>query len=338
MLIARAPVRVSYAGGGTDLDFYAADHEGLVVNAAINKYFYVFISPNGHGSLQISSADFRAFLRYDSDELPLAVGGPIKHVHAACGYVGIRRGYSIFIASEVPSGTGLGSSSAVAVALVKGLSALKNESPSPSDLARAACEIELDILKMPIGRQDQYASAFGGINAITFSATGVEVEPLDLTTDCLRRLEESTMLFYTGLSHDSSQILEEQRTRIRGGKRATLKALHTIKDSAVAAREALLEARPDCLGALMDTAWQAKKQLSGSISNQFIDDAYTAARRAGALGGKIAGAGGGGFLLLYCPMESQDSVTRALHSLGLLRTDFHFDFAGARILMNNVAG
>jgi D-glycero-alpha-D-manno-heptose-7-phosphate kinase len=146
------------------------------------------------------------------------------------------------------------------------------------------------------------------------------------------------MLFYTGLSHDSSEILVEQRARIQDRKAPTMEALHSIKQSAEAAREALLEGEPDRLGPLLHAAWQAKKQLSGGITNELIDKAYEAARAAGALGGKIAGAGGGGFLLVYCPPERQDAVTGALHSLGLLRTDFHFDFAGARILMNNVAG
>ena len=337
MLIARAPLRISYAGGGTDLESYYREHGGLVVSGAINKYFYVFVSPDGDASLQVSSADYRAFLRYEEEDgEPAGVGGELKHAEAAFKQMGIRSGYSVFMASQVPSGTGLGSSSAVAVALVKALSTLRQRALTKEQLAEAACGIELDELRMPIGRQDQYASAFGGINAIRFSARGVEVEPLDLDLECLRRLEASTMLFYTGLVHDSAKLLREQRERASRKEAASLEALHLLKRAAEECRSALLDGHPDQVGEIMDAAWQAKKRLSSGVTNRLIDDAYDAARQAGARGGKIAGAGGGGFMLLYCPPAQQKKVTAALRRLGLVRTDFRFDFAGARVLMNNV--
>jgi D-glycero-alpha-D-manno-heptose-7-phosphate kinase len=316
---------------------YSAEYGGMVVSAAIDKYFYVFISPNGDGALQISSADYRAFLRYGTNGDPIGVGGELKHAEAALQPLEVTRGYSVFMASQVPAGTGLGSSSAVAVALIKGLSTLKHMSLSKAELAAAACEIELGRLKMPIGRQDQYASAFGGVNAIHFLPSGVRVEKLDLPLDTLERLQKHTMLFYTGLVHDSSVILRDQRARMSDSERSNLQQLHAIKRAAEMVRIALLDGNVEQVGPIMHESWEAKKSLSDGITNQAIDEAYCAARKAGALGGKIAGAGGGGFMLLICPPGHQWAVEIALHEKGLVRADFNFDFAGARVLMNNVA-
>jgi D-glycero-alpha-D-manno-heptose-7-phosphate kinase len=337
MLIARAPTRISYAGGGTDMEPYSAEHGGMVVSAAIDKYFYVFISPNGGSALQISSSDYRAFLRYGLNGDPIGVGGELKHADAALQYLDVTRGYSVFMASQVPAGTGLGSSSAVAVALVKGLSTLKHMTLSKAELAEAACEIELVRLGMPIGRQDQYASAFGGVNAIYFSTTGVRVEKLELNAETFERLQRHTMLFYTGLVHDSSVILQDQKARMTDADRSNIEQLHFIKRAAEMVRDAILDGDVAAVGRIMNDAWQAKKKLSDGISNETIDSAYEAACRAGALGGKIAGAGGGGFMLFICPPSGHAAVEAALHQKGLVRADFNFDLSGARVLMNNVA-
>jgi D-glycero-alpha-D-manno-heptose-7-phosphate kinase len=337
MLIARAPTRISYAGGGTDVEPYSNEYGGMVVSAAIDKYFYVFVTPNGGGALQISSADYRVFLRYGVSGDPIGVGGELKHAEAAFQYARISQGYSVFMASQVPAGSGLGSSSAVAVALLKSLTTLKHVVLSKADLAAAACDVELGRLRMPIGRQDQYASAFGGINAIYFSASGVRVEKLEIPTETVERLQQSTMLFYTGVVHDSSVILREQKARMKDTEHSNLEQLHAIKRAAELTREALLAGDVAGIGPIMDAAWHAKKSLSDGISNPSIDNAYLAARQAGSLGGKIAGAGGGGFMLLICPPDRQAAVEVALHAQGLVRADFEFDFAGARVLMNNVA-
>ena len=337
MLIARAPTRISYAGGGTDVEPYCTEHGGMVVSAAIDKYFYVFISPNGDGALQISSADYRAFLRYGTNGDPIGVGGELKHAEAAFHYAGVSRGYSVFMASQVPAGSGLGSSSAVAVALIKGLTTLKHVSLTKAELAAAACDIELGNLRMPIGKQDQYASAFGGINAIYFSPSDVRVEKLEVPNGTFERLQEFTMLFYTGLVHDSSLILRDQKARMTDSQRSNLGQLHAIKRAAELTRQALLEGDVERVGPIMHESWEAKKALSDGISNSSIDSAYAVARQAGALGGKIAGAGGGGFMVLICPPGRQVAVETALHNVGLVRADFSFDFAGARVLMNNVA-
>lgn len=337
MLIARAPTRISYAGGGTDIEPYYAEYGGMVVSAAIDKYFYVFISPNGDGALEISSADYRVFLRYGLNGDPIGVGGELKHAEAAFEQAGVTRGYSVFMASQVPAGSGLGSSSAVAVALVKGLSTLKHISLSKAELAAAACDIELGRLRMPIGRQDQYASAFGGVNAIHFSQGSVRVEKLDLPNGSLERLQQETMLFYTGAVHDSSVILRDQKARMTDPKRSNIQHLHAIRQAAEMMRDALCHGDVDKVGPLMHESWEAKKRLSDGITNQAIDDAYCVACQAGAVGGKIAGAGGGGFMVLICPQHRQAAVEAAMHVKGLVRADFNFDFAGARVLMNNVA-
>jgi D-glycero-alpha-D-manno-heptose-7-phosphate kinase len=244
----------------------------------------------------------------------------------------------VFMCSQVPAGTGLGSSSAAAVAMVKGLSTLLQRPLTKAELAETACDIELRRLRMPIGRQDQYASAFGGLNAISFTTSGVEVEPLPVTPACLRTLETWTMLFYTGRTRDSAEILRDQQARMHAGRGGNLDALHAIKAAAHDAREALLAGRAECLGGIMHRAWLAKRRLSDGISSPGIDHAYDTALAAGALGGKIAGAGGGGFLVLHCPPDRQRGVTDAMGQLGLVRADFHFDFSGARVLLNNATG
>jgi D-glycero-alpha-D-manno-heptose-7-phosphate kinase len=223
------------------------------------------------------------------------------------------------------------------VALIKGLTTLKHMSLGKAELAAAACEIELGLLRMPIGRQDQYAAAYGGINAIHFSPTTVRVEKLNVPDGTIERLHRQTMLFYTGVVHDSAMILRDQTARMQDSKRSNLDQLHVIKQCAQRMREALLAGDVGQVGPIMDEAWLAKKSLSDGITNELIDSAYAAACEAGALGGKIAGAGGGGFMIVICPQERQPAVESALHAKGLVRADFNFDFAGARVLMNNVA-
>jgi D-glycero-alpha-D-manno-heptose-7-phosphate kinase len=334
VLIARAPLRISFAGGGTDLPAYYRRFGGMVISAAIDKYSYVFVSPNGDRSLQVSSANYHALLRH-TVPMPIPMDGELRHARAILNELGIVAGYSIFLASEVPPGTGLGSSSAAAVALLKALTALRGEVRAKGDLAELASRMEIEALHMPIGKQDQYASTFGGINAIQFSADGVAVRPLALLPEARSRLQASTMLFLTGLTHESTKILSQQETRTQSGERQVLAALHAIRSSADEARVAIERGDIGALGAIMHRGWECKKQLASGITTPGIDRAYEAARRAGALGGKITGAGGGGFLMLCCEADRQPQVTAALGELGLTKLDFHFDQAGARVLVNN---
>ncbi len=336
MLVVRAPMRISFAGGGTDIPAYYESFGGMVVSTAINKYVYVIVTSSSHDSLQVSSSDYSTFLRHSGGE-EVAEAGKLRYARAFLREFGIRTGYSIFMASEMPPGTGLGSSSALAVALVKALAALGGEVPNKAEVAELACRVEIEQLKMPIGKQDQYASAFGSVNAIHFSADDVKVEALAISQRTRDWLSQSILLFFTEQSHESAEILSEQRHRTAEHDPDTLNALHEIKEHAVEAREALLTDAPDRLGDIMHRSWLAKKRVATGISNERIDSAYDAAIKAGALGGKISGAGGGGFLMLACDAACQDSVTTAMEHHGLVRADFHLETSGARILVNNAA-
>jgi D-glycero-alpha-D-manno-heptose-7-phosphate kinase len=328
-------MRISFAGGGTDLPAYYMRHQGMVVSAAIDKYTYVFISPNGSGGLQLSSSDYSTFVRHSGGE-EVAEAGKLSYARAFMRRFGIRAGYSVFMASEMPPGTGLGSSSSLAVALAKALAAIQDDLPEKAAVAEIAAQVEIDHLHMPIGRQDHYTAAHGGINAITFSAGGVAVEPLTINEATRAWLMDSLMLFFTEQSHESREILSEQSRRSQEDDEAIV-ALHEIRDHAEEVREAFLSDEPQRLGEIMHRTWLAKKRLAPGITNDHIDAAYEAANAAGATGGKIAGAGGGGFLLLVCPSGRQGDVSKEMGKLGLTRSDFHFDSSGARILVNNAA-
>jgi D-glycero-alpha-D-manno-heptose-7-phosphate kinase len=336
VLIARAPMRLSFAGGGTDLPAFCEEHGGMVVSMAIDKYVYVFISANGHDSLQISSSDFSTFFRHSGDG-DVAEEGKLRYARAFVREFNIRSGYSVFMASEMPPGTGLGSSSALAVALTKALTALRGQVPEKASIAELAATVEMDRLQMPIGRQDHYAAAFGGLNAIHFERDSVRVEPLEVSVRTREWLDASVLIFFTEQSHDSREILEEQDKRSREHNPETIGALEAIWGHAHEAREALLEDRPEDLGPILHRTWLEKKKIAPGITNLGIDNAYQAGLAAGATGGKIAGAGGGGFLMLVCPGGTQLPVTSALETLGLTRADFHIDYAGARVLVNNGA-
>ncbi len=346
MLIVRAPVRISFGGGGTDLESYYARYGGLVLSAAINRYCYAIITPGELENVQISSADMRLFnnrrasLPGDTEGVidpPPGTDDVLRLPWAVLRHFGIRRGLNIFLASEVPPGTGLGSSSALAVALVKALAALSDEPFSRAQIAEIASEIEITDLGAPIGRQDQYASAVGGVNTIRFAADpgGVSVEPLPLTRDRLQQLEHHLLLFFTGTARNSASILRAQQAATADGEDGVIAALDAIKALALEMRACLLLGDLERFGALLDQGWQRKKQLAGGITTPAIDAAYAAAQSAGAWGGKITGAGGGGFLLVCCPPERQFAVIAALREHGLHRMSFRFDRKGASVLLNS---
>lgn len=334
MLIARAPVRISFAGGGTDLPAYYERYGGMVVSTSIAKYFYAILGTAGHGKLQITSADYHTFYRHKG-EGELFWDGDLALPKAVLHQFGINRGLSMFLASEVPPGTGLGSSSAVAVGIVKALAAITGGELSRQDIAELAAYIEIEKLGMPIGRQDQYAAAFGGINAITFSESGVTVEPLAISPATVRELEARLMLFFTGSSRNSASILREQKESSEKKRGFVVESLHAMKEMAREARRCLETGDLSNFGELLHKSWEQKKSLASGITNSFIDECYATARMAGAGGGKITGAGGGGFLMLYCEEPYQETVTRVLEQKGLAHTDFAFDSSGAEIIMDD---
>jgi D-glycero-alpha-D-manno-heptose-7-phosphate kinase len=334
MLIARAPLRVSLAGGGTDLPAYYEQHGGAVLSTTIDKYFYVFLSPSDGDHVQVTSSDYRAFYRKRLDE-PSLWDGVLNLPKAVIDHFGTRTGLSVFLASQAPPGTGLGSSSAVAVALIKAMSVLSGKKLSAHQIAELACFIEIEQLGMPIGKQDQYAAAFGGLNFFQFTRDGVQAERVDPGPEVVAALDARLMLFFTGMWHDSGEILKEQRDNSQA---AAVESLDHIKAIATAMRDDVCRGDLTRIGERMHESWLAKRGLATGITLPQIDRWYNLARSAGASGGKIAGAGGGGFLLLYCEPEYQDRVTQVLSEEGLVQMDFSFESGGALVIMNNLVG
>ncbi len=323
MLIARAPMRISFGGGmrisfgggGTDLEAYYAKYGGVVISTTINKHFYSVVTTDESDDLQVISADYRSLFRH-SPYNDLFWDGDLALPKAILHHFGIRRGVNLFVASEVPPGTGLGSSSAAAVTMILAIS------------------IEIDKMGMPIGKQDQYASAFGGLNKITFSGEGVTVEPIKIAADVERTLERRLMLFFTGSSRESTTILEHQRKSTQEHDESVLRALHTIKQIAAGMQACLERGDLDEFARLLHYSWQEKRRLAPGLSTNFIDECYTLALEGGASAGKITGAGGGGFLLIYCQEQAQEGVTRALEDRGLKRMNFRFDRSGMSVVLN----
>jgi D-glycero-alpha-D-manno-heptose-7-phosphate kinase len=335
-LIAQAPVRISFGGGGTDLAAYYRRYGGMVVSTAINRYVYTIVSDGVFDSQQIISADYHTFYRRPLSE-SLIWDGDLALPKTVLGYFGVKTGIDIFLASEVPPGTGLGSSGSVAVSMVAALSAWLNRPMNKADIAEIACHIEIDRMGMPVGKQDQYGAAFGGLNVFTFTDKGVDVEPIHLDPDTLTRLQRSILLFYTGQARDSSKILKRQQSASQEDRPEVIQRLHAIKALGLEIRDALVAGDINSFGNLMHQSWLNKRALVSDISNSNIDNWYTLAREAGAIGGKITGAGGGGFLMLVCPVGAQAAVTDALSAQGLRRMDFSFDFVGARVVSTDMA-
>lgn len=333
MVIARAPVRISFGGGGTDLAAYYTSFDGFVVSAAITRYCYVVANASADGGMRINSADYQC-CEHGAVGSVLPVQEPLILPKAVLEWFAQRDllpdGADLFLAAEVPPGTGLGSSSAMTVALLQALSAYVGLPLDARSIAALACTLEIERLDMPIGKQDQYASAYGGINTIDFTSGGVTVTPLGLAPDVSAALCSRLLLFSTGQRRDSRAILGQQRADT-GTKRVVIDSLHRIKALAYAMCEALVAEDLDRFGDLLDRAWREKRSLSGNISSASIDVWYAAARAAGALGGKITGAGGGGFLLLYCPPERQPQVRAAMAQCGLQELAFDFDSDGAQV-------
>jgi D-glycero-alpha-D-manno-heptose-7-phosphate kinase len=337
MLLARAPLRISLAGGGTDLAAYYTKYGGAVVSLTVDKYFYVFLSLSESPHIQVTSSDYRTFYRQRLDESPLW-DGDLSLPKAIIDHFGLQIGLSVFLASQVPPGTGLGSSSAVAVALIKALSVLTGRRLSRRQVAELACQIEIQKLGMPIGKQDQYAASFGGLNYFEFHPHEVNVRPIELPLSSLLQLEDRLMLFYTGRSRNSGQILSEQKRNSEDNRSSVIEALHVIKQAAVDLAQELARGNIASVGHCLDESWKAKRLLAHGISDPWIDQWYEAAKAAGASGGKIAGAGGGGFLLVYCEPEHQDCVTSVLRANGLTPLGFRLESAGAIVLTNTLAG
>jgi D-glycero-alpha-D-manno-heptose-7-phosphate kinase len=322
MIITQTPLRISFAGGGTDLKDYYARSGGCVLSTAIDKYIYVIIKER---------FDDRIRIGYSRTEMVDAVD-EIEHelVREAMRRVGIARGVEISTMADIPSeGSGLGSSSSVTVGLLHALYTYKGVLVTPDQLAREACEIEIEILGKPIGKQDQYIAAFGGLRRFTFHPDdNVSVETVPLSEEKRRRFGESLLLFYTGITRKADTILAEQKDNIP----ARAAALDQLKAQTAEIYEALMGDNMNRVGRILDAGWQHKRQLADRISNSEIDALYDRALDAGAMGGKIAGAGGGGFLLLYCPPDRQHTVRAALQ--GMKELPFALERDGTKVIFN----
>jgi len=333
MLISRAPVRISFAGGGTDLPAFFLKHGGAVVNATIDKYVYVILTVHAGPELQILSSDYRTFYRHTPGEA-LLWEGDLNLPKAILHEFDIHHGVSMFLASEVPPGTGLGSSSTLTVAAVKAVSAARGQTLSKMEVAQWATRVELEKMGMPIGYQDQFASAFGGLNFMEFDSNGARVTPIRTPPGTLEKLQSGLLLFFTGTARESSKILSRQRSATEKSEAEVLHALTSVRDMAHELRDTLQRGDVTGFGQILHAGWEHKKKFASGISNPEIDEAYETARAHGAIGGKIAGAGGGGFMMLYCNDGAQPAVTDALEARGLRRMDFRFEQGGARVLLN----
>jgi len=336
VLIVRSPVRISFGGGGTDLPAYYEQFGGAVLNVAINKYFYTILGKRTDGRIQIISSDLRMFenlqdlsnleVRGSALEIPLAV---LKELN-------FNLPVDLFLASEIPPGTGLGSSASVCVNLLKTLTTYLHRPMSKYDLAEQAFYIARHTLARNVGKQDEYAAAFGGLNYFTFSPDGnVSAEAIKIDPAILQELQSHLMLYFTGAAHNSWTILKEQEASTRHRSGSALDALHEVKALAAEMRDALLQQNLPRLGELLHLGWMAKRRVSARISDARIDALYELAREHGTTGGKITGAGGGGFLLLFCLPADQQSVRTALQAQGIQEMKFAFDMQGAQVIVND---
>ncbi|MCA1814501.1 MAG: hypothetical protein LC624_11225 [Halobacteriales archaeon] len=325
LIRAKAPLRVSFGGGGTDLASYFDEHGGAVISATINKYAYGTLQPREGSGITVKSLDFDIVakfegteaLRYDGSlDLPKAV---IKNFHPS-------QGLDLFLHTEAPPGSGLGSSSSMVVALIGLFKQWRGLPMTDYDVAELAYRIERQDLGIQGGKQDQYAAAFGGFNFIEFTRDTTVVNPLKIRKSVLNELEYRCLLVYTGKTRLSANIIQEQQQRTRSGQ--NLDALHATKQLAVRMKNALLQGKLDDLGALLHEGWEQKRQFASKVSSPEIEKVYEVARQHGASGGKVLGAGGGGFMLLYCDFERKHEVARELERIGARPSGVSFEPEG----------
>jgi len=321
MIIVQTPLRVSFVGGGTDFEDFYLKHGGAVVSTSIDKYIYVIVKER---------FDDMIYLNYSKKEIVDKIDD-IEHelIREAMRLTGVSSGVEITTLADVPSGgTGLGSSSSITVGLLHCLYSYRGDLETQETLAREACQIEIDIVGKPIGRQDQYIAAYGNLRFISFDKSGIQVEKLELLSEEKERLNSELLLFYTGIARNSEEVLIEQKMNIK----ERLEILNMMRKLTFKAKDAILEYAFEDFGEILHQDWELKKQLASGVSNSKIDEIYEVARKAGAIGGKISGAGGGGFLLLHCPKSKQDEVIRALR--GLREMPFRFEPNGSKVIFD----
>ena len=322
MIISQTPLRISFAGGGTDFAGFYQSEGGCVVSAAIDKYIYVIVKERFDENIRVGYS--RTEITDDLDNLQHEL------VREAMRKIGTKPGVEISTMADIPSeGSGLGSSSSVTVGVLNALYAYEGSIAPADTLAREACEIEIDILGKPIGKQDHYIAALGGLRCFEFRPDGeVEVQPINMSEELRRELSDHLLLFFTGVTRKSADILSEQKENITDH----FGTLRSMRDQAIELRHQLEMGSIDAVGYAMREGWELKKKLAGKISNPHLDELHGEAIAAGALGAKIAGAGGGGFLLVYAPRDRISSVRRALSHLKEL--PFQIERDGTKVIFN----
>lgn len=324
MIITRSPLRISLGGGGTDLPSYYREHTGFLVAAAIDRHVHIVIN---------RSILPEMILKYSQTERVTEVA-QIQHplVREAMTLVGIpAEGLEIAAMADIPAGTGLGSSGSFCTALLRGLHALRDGNPSAAEIGEQACHIEIDRLNEPVGKQDQFIAAVGGVTCFRFNPDGhVEYWPLRASSDTLRKLESNLQLYFTGYTRSASEVLREQDTKTKSADQSMIDNLHFIKDLGVKSKEALECGDLRGFAELMNIHWRSKKKRSGNMSNSRIDEWYELGMRSGGRGGKLIGAGGGGFLMFYT--EDAEQLNAAMAAAGLQNVPFRFDFEGTRVV------
>ena len=327
MIIARSPLRVSLGGGGTDLPSYYREHEGFLLAAAIDKYVFVTVMrPFTRG----------VFLKYSNLEHVEQIS-EIKHpiIREVLTMEGLEvPQVEITTLADIPSGTGLGSSGSFTTALIKAVYAHRRKLILPQDLAELACHVEIDRLQEPIGKQDQYIAAYGGLTCFTFHKDNrVTAKPLKISQETLYDLEDHLLLFFTGFSRSAGGILKDQKVRTQKNDNEMLKNLHYVKELGLRSQEALEKGDGEGFGKIMHEHWEHKKKRSGGMSNPKIDEWYELGMKNGAVGGKLVGAGGGGFLMFYA--GDRQKLRLAMARAGLEEVRFRFDFEGTKIVLND---
>jgi len=327
MIIARSPLRISLGGGGTDLASYYQEHEGFLIAAAIDKYVYVTVMrPFTEG----------IYLKYSQLEHVNLVS-EVQHriIREALALMNFRTPQiEITTLADIPAGTGLGSSGSFTTALLKALYTHRKRHLHQEELAQLACHIEIDLLGEPIGKQDQYIAAIGGLTCFTFHSDGkVSAEPLQISMQTMFELEDNLLLFFTGFSRSASGILKDQNVRTQNNDEEMIKNLHYVKELGLRSKKALENGDTQLFGELMHEHWEHKKRRSGGMSNPKIDDWYQLGMTHGAIGGKLVGAGGGGFLMFMA--KNRNKLRSAMAKAGLEEVRFKFDFEGTKVMMSS---
>jgi len=323
----KAPLRISFGGGGTDVSPYPEERGGVTLSTTIDKYAYCTLATREDNSINVQSLDYNIAARYSTNQ-DFQYGGKLDLVKAAIKVMKVKQGLDLFLHSDAPPGCGLGTSSTMAVTLVGVFKHWLKLPLTDYDIAELAYHIEREEAGIKGGKQDQYAASFGGFNFIEFLGDRVIVNPLRIKAEILNELEYRLMLCYTGKTRLSAGIIDDQVSSYREKKEGIICALDETKELAIAMKNALLLGQIDEFGSLLHQAWCSKKRFSSKITDPHIDELYETARENGVIGGKLLGAGGGGYLLLFCEFDKRHIVAEKLEQLGGKITNFAFDFNG----------